>query len=79
VLTTKMMGATLAMVLAACSDPDAYTGGGRFETLPGQMGGTLVPVDASVTPGDDGGTPTDEATSGSNADGSGSTDGRGGG
>ncbi|HEY4014108.1 MAG TPA: hypothetical protein VGM06_12270 [Polyangiaceae bacterium] len=67
-LRRRIVGAAVAVALAACSDPDAYTGGGRFETLPGQMGGTLVPADASVAPGDDVGTPPDTAPGESNAD-----------
>ncbi len=35
----------LAMAITACSDPDGYPGGGRYQTLPGQAGG-LVAVDA---------------------------------
>jgi hypothetical protein len=56
--------AAAAILLAACSDPDAYPGGGRFETLPGQTGGALVPADGGTSPREDGGALPDATAAG---------------
>ena len=60
-MLSRLVASVLAAALAACSDPDAYDGGGRFETLPGQMGDTLVPADAGVSPLEDAGVGGDAA------------------
>ena len=67
--------ATALSVMAACSGPDGYTGGGRLLILPGQEGGSALapsseggapppieagPEDAS-TPTDDGGDDASDA------------------
>jgi hypothetical protein len=49
VLTKALVvAACVGLAFEACSDPDAYPGGGRYQTLPGQTGDTLVPVDAGA-------------------------------
>jgi hypothetical protein len=53
--------AAAAMIGAACSDPNAYEGGGRALVLPGDSGGaTLVQADAAVSPASDAQPPPQE-------------------